>query len=92
VVTNLQCVLQIPNVWGHLNVVARGRGQALIQMDVAWGVDHESLKDAPSEDSFELRVHEYYDDFRNKSKITIQTCFRLAHTFIANFLFKGFDE
>jgi CD109 antigen len=88
----LQCVLQIPNVWGHLNVVARGRGQALIQMDVAWGVDHESLKDAPSEDSFELRVHEYYDDFRNKSKITIQTCFRLAHTYIANFLFKGFDE
>ena len=66
-------------MWGHLNVVARGRGQALIQMDVAWGVDHDSLKDAPSEDSFELNVYEYYDDFRNKSKITIQTCFRFVH-------------
>ncbi|CAB3361002.1 Hypothetical predicted protein [Cloeon dipterum] len=66
----------IPNVWGHVNVIARGRGQALMQMDVAWGVDHETLKDAPSDDSFDLTVQEFYSEFRNKSKITIHTCFR----------------
>ena len=69
-------VCQIDAVWGHLNVIARGHGQALVQMDVAWGVDFEELKDMPTDDSFEMRVHEYYSDFRNKSSITINTCFR----------------
>ena len=36
--------IQIPNVWGHINLVANGAGQAIAQLDVNWGVDYEPFK------------------------------------------------
>ena len=40
--------IDIPNVWGHINIVATGAGQAIAQLDVNWGVDFEPFKDHPS--------------------------------------------
>ena len=36
--------MSIPNVWGHINLVANGAGQAIAQLDVSWGVDYEPFK------------------------------------------------
>lgn len=36
--------IDIPNVWGHINLVANGAGQAIAQLDVNWGVDYEPFK------------------------------------------------
>lgn len=77
-------ILQIPSVWGHVNVIARGTGQALVQLDVNYGVDYEPLKDQPSQPSFDLRIKEFYSNYRNKSIITIESCFRF---FVNSFLY-----
>jgi CD109 antigen len=66
--------VDIPNVWGHINMVANGAGQAIAQLDVNWGVDYEPFKDMPSTDCFNLTVKEYFHG-RNKSEITINSCF-----------------
>ncbi len=66
--------LHIPNVWGHVNLVANGAGQAIAQLDVNWGVDYEPLKDQPASDCFTLTVREFFHG-RNKSEITIESCF-----------------
>ena len=31
-------------MWGHINLVANGAGQAIAQLDVNWGVDYEPFK------------------------------------------------
>ena len=36
--------MDIPNVWGHVNLIAHGAGQAVAQLDVNWGVDYEPFK------------------------------------------------
>ncbi|CAG0913503.1 unnamed protein product [Notodromas monacha] len=64
----------LENVWGHLNVIARGRGQAIIQLDYAYGVDYEPIKETPPADVFTLDVRESYRDFRNKSIIDVELC------------------
>ena len=33
------------NVWGHVNLYARGAGQAVAQLDLSYGVDYEPFKD-----------------------------------------------
>ncbi|XP_066991727.2 CD109 antigen isoform X2 [Anabrus simplex] len=68
--------IEIPNVWGHINIVAHGSGQAIVQMDIRYGIDYEELVERPAKKSFELKLKEYYSDFRNKSVITIQSCMR----------------
>ena len=32
------------NVWGHVNIIAKGAGQAVAQLDVNYGVDYEPFK------------------------------------------------
>ncbi|TRY74425.1 hypothetical protein TCAL_00656 [Tigriopus californicus] len=66
--------IDIPNVWGHINLVAHGAGQAIAQLDVNWGVDYEPFKDHPATDCFNLTIQEYFHG-RNKSEITIKSCF-----------------
>ncbi|CAB4061936.1 unnamed protein product [Lepeophtheirus salmonis] len=44
--------VDLVNVWGHVNLVAYGAGQALAQLDVNWGIDYEPFKDTPSVDCF----------------------------------------
>jgi capsule polysaccharide export protein KpsE/RkpR len=69
-------LLQVPNVWGHLNVIAKGSGQAVVQMDISFGVDYERFKEMAKIETFKLEIKEFYSTFRNKSFITIQSCFR----------------
>ena len=45
-------------------------------MDINYGVDYELLKERPVVESFELDVTDFYSPFRNKTFITIQSCFR----------------
>ncbi|CAG7731091.1 unnamed protein product [Allacma fusca] len=66
----------IPQVWGHVNVIAKGAGQAVIQLDTSFGVDREEFKDTPPEDCFDLRVREFFSTERNKSILTLESCFR----------------
>ncbi|PSN51286.1 hypothetical protein C0J52_05303, partial [Blattella germanica] len=68
--------LDVPNVFGHLNVIAKGSGQAVVQMDINFGVDYEGFRELAIIETFDLEVQEYYSTFRNKSFITIQSCFR----------------
>ena len=37
--------IAIPNVWGTVNLFAKGRGQALAQMDLTYGVDVTEKRD-----------------------------------------------
>jgi hypothetical protein len=69
-------LFQVPNVWGHLNVIAKGSGQAVVQMDINFGVDYEGFRELAVIETFNLEVKEFYSTFRNKSFITIQSCFR----------------
>ena len=66
--------MDIPNVWGHVNLIAHGAGQAIAQLDVNWGVDYEPFKDKPATDCFNLTIDEHFHG-RNKSEITIRSCF-----------------
>ena len=36
--------IDIKNVWGHVNIFAKGTGQAVAQLDVNYGVDYEPFK------------------------------------------------
>ena len=36
--------IDLENVWGHVNLYARGAGQAVAQLDVNYGVDFEPFK------------------------------------------------
>ncbi|KDR15355.1 CD109 antigen [Zootermopsis nevadensis] len=69
-------IFDVPNVWGHLNVIAKGSGQAVVQMDISFGVDYEGFKEFAKTETFNLEIKEFYSTFRNKSYITIQSCFR----------------
>uniref|UniRef100_A0A0P5Q059 Macroglobulin complement-related protein n=1 Tax=Daphnia magna TaxID=35525 RepID=A0A0P5Q059_9CRUS len=66
--------MNIPNVWGHVNVIGRGAGQAVLQLKVQYGVDWEDLRDFPRHRYFDLYVEETYSHFRNKSHITVDAC------------------
>jgi len=69
----------VPNVWGTISLEARGRGQALAQLDITYGVDVESHRDIAPKDCFELKIKEYYYG-RNKSEIVTDSCFRWTCT------------
>ncbi|OXA61880.1 Complement C3 [Folsomia candida] len=68
--------VDVSKVWGHVNIQGRGAGQAVVQLDVAFGVDWEEYKDTPPVDAFELKIVEYFSDRRNKSDLTVEACFR----------------
>ncbi|XP_054284296.1 CD109 antigen-like [Macrosteles quadrilineatus] len=71
-----QSHLQIPKVWGNVIIQAQGAGQAVAQLDVNYGIDHEMFVEVPTLPSFDLNITEYYSTFRNKSALTIQSCLR----------------
>jgi len=66
----------IPNVWGHVNLIGQGAGQAVVQLAVQYGVDWQEMKDKPDRPYFDLHVDESYSNFRNKSHITVKACVR----------------
>ena len=69
-------VFQITNVWGLVNVVANGAGQAILQLDVGYGIDWADLKKQPPVDAFEMTVDERYSRFMNKSQCSVTICAR----------------
>nr|XP_045598849.1 CD109 antigen-like [Procambarus clarkii] len=71
---------ELENVWGHVNVVARGAGQAVAQLEITWGVDGLNFIEQPHKKYFELSVWEKYHQFRNKSLVTTTVCARWVAT------------
>lgn len=67
---------QIKNVWGLVNVVAHGAGQAILQLDVSYGIDWTDLKKQPPVDAFKMVINERYSKFRNKSICNVEICAR----------------
>jgi len=59
-----------------VNIEGRGAGQAVVQLDVAFGVDWEEFKDTPPVDAFELKIREIFSDRRNKSDLVVESCFK----------------
>lgn len=68
--------IPIDNVWGMVNVVAHGAGQAVLQLDVAYGIDWTALKKTPPKEAFELSVNERFSRYGNKSIATVEVCAR----------------
>lgn len=62
-------------VWGHVNIEGRGAGQAVVQLDLSYGIDWEPFKDTGPVDPFDLKIQEHFGG-RNKSILTIEACFR----------------
>ena len=48
--------IPIPNVWGTMKFHATGAGQAVVQLDVNYGVDYEPHKDIPPKVSFQYVI------------------------------------
>ncbi|CAG0898634.1 unnamed protein product [Cyprideis torosa] len=65
---------ELQNVWGHVNVKAEGAGMAVLQLDYSMGIDDERQNDKPPVEAFDLKVHEYYLDIRNKSHVAVEVC------------------
>nr|CAH0103527.1 unnamed protein product [Daphnia galeata] len=70
----------IPNVWGHVNIIGQGAGQAVLQLKVQYGIDWEELNDVPKRRYFDLSIDENYSHFGNKSHVTIEACIRWLAT------------
>ncbi|CAG0922559.1 unnamed protein product [Notodromas monacha] len=50
------------------------KGQAIVQLDYAYGVDYDALKEKSPVRVFDLDVKETYRTFRNKSIIDVELC------------------
>ncbi|XP_018026938.1 complement C5 [Hyalella azteca] len=72
--------IPIQNVWGMVNVVAHGAGQAVLQLDVSYGIDWTALKKQPPVEAFDMTVHERYSRYGNKSIATVHICARWVNT------------
>ncbi|KAK3858623.1 hypothetical protein Pcinc_035182 [Petrolisthes cinctipes] len=73
-------IIPIQNVWGLVNIVANGAGQAILQLDVSYGVDWNELKKQPPVESFALTIYEDFSKFGNKSHCNIEVCARWINT------------
>ncbi|CAL4102803.1 unnamed protein product [Meganyctiphanes norvegica] len=73
-------IVPITNVWGLVNINAHGTGQAILQLDVSWGIDWETMKKQPPVESFDLVITERYPRFGNRSVGNIEICARWVNT------------
>ncbi|MCL4126393.1 UNVERIFIED_CONTAM: hypothetical protein GTU68_060202 [Idotea baltica] len=67
-------VIPIDKVWGMVTVVGRGAGQAILQLDVGYGVDWYGVKKLPPVDAFDMTVRERFSIFGNKSVGNVEIC------------------
>lgn len=67
----------LPNVWGHVQVNAKGAGLAIVQLNTEFNVDKEFLLLQPPVKAFDLEVVAQYSG-RNKSIVDIESCARWA--------------
>ena len=56
----------------------RGAGQALLQMDVGYGVDWYGVRKLPPIEAFDMQVYEKYSILGNKSIALIEICARFV--------------
>ncbi|XP_076035144.1 CD109 antigen-like [Oratosquilla oratoria] len=70
---------ELSNIWGHINVVGHGSGQALVQLDYTYSVDKEFLLDVPPVPAFDFTIKTSYSG-RNNSRVHITTCSRWTNT------------
>ncbi|XP_054721683.1 CD109 antigen-like [Uloborus diversus] len=68
----------VPFVWGHVEVVAKGAGLSVLQLDVGYNVDKDFLLIQPPVPSFDLKVNTFYHG-RNKSHMNINSCARWTY-------------
>ena len=57
-----------------MNVVSKGAGQAVLGLDVEFGIDYDPLREFPPVDAFALTVNESYSKWRNASLIDVTAC------------------
>nr|XP_045602144.1 CD109 antigen-like [Procambarus clarkii] len=69
----------LEKIWGHISIVGRGSGQALVQLDYSYGVDDEPLLDQPPVQAFDFTVVSKFSG-RNNSHLEITTCQRWRNT------------
>ncbi|XP_015919307.1 CD109 antigen [Parasteatoda tepidariorum] len=68
-----------PRVWGHAEIIAKGSGLSVLQLDVGYNVDRDFLLIQPPVPSFDLTVKGYYHG-RNKSHMNIESCAKWTYT------------
>ncbi|GIY90987.1 hypothetical protein CDAR_123091 [Caerostris darwini] len=68
-----------PFVWGHAEVIAKGAGLSILQMDSQYNVDKDFQLIQPPVPSFDLTVRGYFHG-RNKSHINIRSCAKWTYT------------
>jgi hypothetical protein len=64
--------VDVTNVWGHMNLFAKGAGQAVAQLDLTYGVDYEPYKVKPDPNGQNLSVFLYKPLNRTCLKIFIK--------------------
>ncbi|KAK8743475.1 hypothetical protein OTU49_001098 [Cherax quadricarinatus] len=69
----------LQNIWGHINIVGHGSGQALVQLEYSYGVDYEPLLDYPPVNAFDFTIVSKFSG-RNNSYLEITTCQRWTYT------------
>ncbi|KAF2360648.1 Alpha-macroglobulin receptor-binding [Trinorchestia longiramus] len=62
-------------IYGHINVIGHGSGQALVQLDYSYAVDQPDELDYPPVEAYDLEVTALYWG-RNNSHINIKSCQR----------------
>nr|BAR45629.1 macroglobulin complement-related 1 [Epanerchodus sp. RS-2014] len=74
--------VEIPNVWGHLEIYSKGAGLAIAQLDYSYSVDRPELMVPPPQRSFDLELFtKYYG--KNNSHIDITACQRWKLTSVS---------
>ena len=68
-------ILQLDNLWGHISIIGHGTGQAIVQLDYSYSVDHEPELDYPPVPAFDFKVKTRYYG-RNNSHVIINACSR----------------
>ncbi|KAB7501148.1 Antigen [Armadillidium nasatum] len=71
--------MNLNGVFGHIDVVGRGSGQALLQLSYGYGVDIEDGLDVPPVPSFDFNLEARFWG-RNNSYVTITSCQRWINT------------
>ncbi|CAG0890979.1 unnamed protein product [Darwinula stevensoni] len=76
-------IFDLENVWGQVNVIGKGAGQAVVQLDVTWGVDWPNEIQKPLEKAFDLQVYTAYSG-RNSSHMHVKACTRWVGSYAEN--------
>ncbi|XP_047740620.1 CD109 antigen [Hyalella azteca] len=65
----------LETIYGHINVIGHGSGQAIVQLEYTYAVDQPDEMDYPPVDAYDLEIKAQYSG-RNQSHINITACQR----------------